>query len=214
MSHTDHTLTGKTGSDMDRSVVANLRLLLVVATLSPVAAQAEQGESRVRSALPALPSGRYSFLSEGPLEVEALRRHIEVLPYSSITLRRSGPPNLATLEKSHHSEITLDSMGELEYDGTSGATPRGRHRGTIDLFDYGRVCLLLECFLEPPQGDKAFGIEMQVAHPVVTEIIIGKRNGTERTYRNDANFGDFRFWVLQSVIENIVSQAKLTPVSE
>jgi hypothetical protein len=199
---------------MSRSVYANLVMLLVVATRSPVPAQAQQGESRVRSALPAVPSGRYSFLSEGPLEVESLRRHIEVLAYSSITMRRFGPPNLATLEEGHHSEITLDSMGELEYDGKSGATPRGRHRGTIDLFDYGRVCLLLECFLEPPQADTAFGIDAHVADPVVTEIVVREQDGTERKYRNDANFGDFRFWVLQSVIENIVSQAKLTPVSE
>lgn len=199
---------------MSRSVYANLVMLLVVATRSPVPAQAQEGESRVRSALPAIPTGRYSFLSEGPLEDGALRRHIEVLPYSSIRMRRIGPPNLATLEEGHHSEVTLHSTGELEYDGKSGATPRGRHRGTIDQFDYGRTCLLLERFLDAPQGDTAFGIEKQVAHPVLTEIVVREKDGTERTYRNDANFGDFRFWVLQSVIENIVSQAKLTPVSK
>ena len=154
--------------------------------------------------LPIQPGGKYAFLSQ-PIQTDDKRAIIESLPFRSIELQTWGQPDLSNFKNGADARVTFSRDGVPNYYGVSGVERIGKFTGEISLADYGRICLLLEC-LGVDKADTRFGREAQGSHPVIQQLTVHSRNGAAPlVYRNDLNFGDYRFWLVQSVIENIVT---------
>jgi len=159
--------------------------------------------------IPARPEGKYAFVSSIMQEEykEALR---EKIPFEFIELKQWGQGSPMTNQPGTEYRILFWRNGKAEYEGTSGVNMIGVHRGEIELAEFGRIALLLELF--EFQSEKCdVGFEVQVSHPIVAAINVGFDKGPSLTRRNANGFGDYRFWLIQSAIENAVSSIQWRP---
>ena len=159
--------------------------------------------------LPVEPQGKYAFLSH-PVDPEDEKAIIESLPFRKIELQTWGPPDLLNFEAGADAKVTFSNDGLAIYQGISGVERIGKFSGKISLSNYGRICLLLDR-LGVDKAGTSFGREFSVSHPVVQQLTVHPLNGAAPlAYRNDLNFGDYRFWLVQSVIESIVADIEWT----
>lgn len=161
----------------------------------------------------ARPSGRYQFL-RFPYENKKEAEIRASLPFRRIKLQKWGPPNLLNLTPGVNYYIEFHVSGEALLHAISGTEKDGIYKGQIDLTDYARLCLLYETLISEVNDPKEFGVEVDVSHPVISELTMtftGKK--PVRRHRNDANFGDFKFWVFENVFENIESKVKWKKVN-
>ena len=153
--------------------------------------------------LPARPTAPYEFTSGVFRDEESpvLRRAI---PYRHIELQQWGPPDLIKLEGGLNRKITLRRDGKAKYEGISGDTRIGTYTGEIDLRSYARLCVLFDAM---KISDNPIGIEVRVSHPAISQLTLQTDKADKPlVMRNDHNFGDYRFWVVESLIKQIASE--------
>jgi hypothetical protein len=153
--------------------------------------------------IPARPDGKYEFISSIVREEqkEEIRNQI---PFEFIELKQWGQGSPMDNKPGTEYRILFWRNGKAEYEGTSGVKMIGLHRGEIELTEFGRIALLLELFeFQSERCD--VGFEVQISHPTVAAINVGFDRGLNLTRRNANGFGDYRFWLTQSAIENAVS---------
>lgn len=169
------------------------------------------GEDRVAESnkrWEARPSGRYQFL-RFPYENKKEAEIRASLPIRRIKLQKWGPPDLLNLTPGVNYYIEFHVSGEAKLHVISSTEKDGIYKGQIDLPDYARLCLLYETFISEVNDPKEFGVEVNVSHPVICELTMTfASKKPARRHRNDANFGDFKFWVFENVLENIESKVK------
>lgn len=154
--------------------------------------------------IPARPEGKYEFISSMVQEEDA-RVFRERIPFEYIELKQWGQFNPFTLEPGGTEyRILLWRDGKAEYEGTTGVKMAGVHRGKIEIEEYGRLALLLELF-NFDSGKCDVGFEVTSSHPVVAAINVGFDKLDPTTRRNTNGFGDYRFWLIQSAIENVAN---------
>lgn len=167
----------------------------------------EQAEQTV--VLPVRPTGDYEFISR-LYAMDEEKQIRSKLPFDQIELKQWGQPNLQTLTPGTEYEIIFYADGRAQYLGNSGVEKIGLHTGEISLRDFGKLCLLLER-LSVGKPECKLGVQVQVSHPVVADLrvrLTGKQNLAK--YRNDTDFGDFRFWLVQSAMERTANEIKWT----
>ncbi len=187
-----------------------LKALAIFASLFCSTAFGQERERAEQTiVLPVRPTGEYEFLSR-PDTVDEEKKIRSKLPFDQIELKQWGQPNHLTLTPGTEYEIILYADGHAQYLGNSGVQKIGLHTGEISLRDFARLCLLLER-LSVGKPECKLGVQVQVSHPVVADLrvrLTGKEKLVE--YRDDTEFGDFRFWLVQSAIERIANDIKWT----
>ncbi len=157
--------------------------------------------------IPVEPTGKYAFICR-MLDNDEEQLARASLPFTKIELQVWGPPDLLTLEGGANAKITLTRDGIATYHGLSGVDRIGKFSGELNVRDYGRVCLLLERLGVTEEG-QAFGREFNVSHPVIHQLSIYLPDTKEpKVYRNDLNFGDYRFWMVQTIIEKLADDVE------
>ena len=160
--------------------------------------------------IPARPDGKYEFVSSIVHEKYA-ERFRERIPFEYIELKQWGQFDpFAHQPGGTEYRILLWRDGKAEYEGTTGVRMIGLHRGKIPLDEYGRLALLLELFkFDSEKCD--VGFEVMVSHSIVAAINVGFDKGQPLTRRNANGFGDYRFWLIQSAIENAANSITWKP---
>ena len=198
-----------------KSRVSLLLLTGVIATLLSGIASSQQSRLPSGSSLllPVVPDGKYAFLARpiGSSDSEAISN---ALPFSKIELQRWGPPDLFELKPGHDSQIILTNDGLVFYNAVHDAKRNGKFKGAVSLADFGRLCLLLDRL--GAQDEKCeLGVEVHGSNPVVAQLTVFAKGGSKpRVYRNDKNFGDYRFWLVQSVIERLIADVDWVAVND
>lgn len=183
--------------------------------------QSEEKKQPANNGWSARPWGKYKFLRvpfENKKETEIQR----TLPFRRIKLERRAPGGytLGLDGKSKGFPAVIYYMefhvtGEAVLHAISGLEKNGIYKGNISLTDYARLCLLYETLIAETGDPAKFGLEMNSSHPVISELTLTfTENKDPRKHRNDANFGDFKFWVFENVLENIESKVKWKKVEE
>ncbi|MFN5741682.1 MAG: hypothetical protein ACK5A1_08885 [Planctomyces sp.] len=163
--------------------------------------------SEIMVQLPIEPTGKYAFICR-MLDTDEEKIARASLPFTKIELQVWGPPDLLKLEGGANAKITFTRDGLATYHGLSGVDRMGKHTGELDVRDYGRICLLLER-LGVSQERQDFGREFNVSHPVIHQLSIYFPESKEpKVYRNDLNFGDYRFWMVQTIIEKLANDVE------
>jgi len=160
--------------------------------------------------IPARPEGKYDFVSS-MVQEEYAEGFRERIPFEYIELKQWGQfdPNTHEPDGTEY-RILLRRNGKAEYEGTTGVKMIGLHRGKIDIEEYGRIALLLELFkFDTEKCD--VGFEVMVSHPVVAAINVGFDKQDPMTRRNANGYGDYRFWLIQSAIENVANTVTWKP---
>lgn len=154
--------------------------------------------------IPARPEGKYEFIS-AIVQEEGARVFRERIPFEYIELKQWGQFDPFTHQPGGTEyRILLWRDGKAEYEGTTGVKMIGLHRGRIKIEEYGRLALLLELFnFDSEKCD--IGFEVPSSHPVVAAINVGFDKQDPTTRRNTNGFGDYRFWLIQSAIENVAN---------
>ena len=125
----------------------------------------------------------------------------------SIRIQEWGPPDSFLRTPGQNRTITLFRNGRAEYLGISGFDRLGKHEGKVNLFNYGKICVLLKCFLGNDLNHGSIGEEAYVSHPTTTEITVQLiSHETPLKYRNEYSFGDFKFWVIECAIIKTVDE--------
>ena len=160
--------------------------------------------------IPARPEGKYEFVSS-MVQEEYAEGFRERIPFEYIELKQWGQFDPFTHQPGGTEyRILLWRDGKAEYEGTTGVKMLGLHRGKIEIKEYGRLALLLELFkFESEKCD--VGFEVTVSHPVVAAIKVGFDKQDPITRRNANGFGDYRFWLIQSAIENVANTVTWKP---
>ena len=187
--------------------------LYIIVTLALVAvAQQKPIEVPKTSvvSIPARPEGKYDFVSS-MVQEEYAEGFRERTPFEYIELKQWGQFDPNTHEPGGTEyRILLRRNGKVEYEGTTGVKMIGLHRGKIDIEEYGRIALLLELFkFDTEKCD--VGFEVMVSHPVVAAINVGFDKQDPMTRRNANGYGDYRFWLIQSAIENVANTVTWKP---
>jgi len=161
--------------------------------------------------IPARPEGKYEFVSSlvQEAQVDGIRERI---PFEYIELKQGGQFDPFTHQPGGTEyRILLFRDGKAEYEGTTGVKMIGLHRGKIEIEEYGKLALLLELFkFDTEKCD--VGFEVMVSHPVVAAINVGFDKKDAMTRRNANGYGDYRFWLIQSAIENVATTVTWKPV--
>ncbi|WP_146678755.1 hypothetical protein [Pirellula sp. SH-Sr6A] len=155
-------------------------------------------------AIPARPEGKYGFVSSLVQEqyADGFR---EKIPFEFIELKQWGQFDPFTHEPGGTEyRILLWRDGKAEYEGTTGVEKIGLHRGEVAIEEYGKLALLLELFGFDAENCDV-GFEVMVSHPVVAAINVGFDKKDPMTRRNANGYGDYRFWLIQSAIENVAN---------
>jgi len=185
----------------------------VIVTLALVAV-AQQKPTEVPKpsvvSVPARPEGKYDFVSS-MVQEEYAEGFRERIPFEYIELKQWGQFDPNTHEPGGTEyRILLWRNGKAEYEGTTGVKMIGLYRGKIDIEEYGRIALLLELFkFDTEKCD--VGFEVMVSHPVVAAINVGFDKQDPITRRNANGYGDYRFWLIQSAIENVANTVTWKP---
>ena len=160
--------------------------------------------------IPARPEGKYDFVSS-MVQEEYAEGFRERIPFEYIELKQWGQFDPNTHEPGGTEyRILLWRNGKAEYEGTTGVKMIGLYRGKIDIEEYGRIALLLELFkFDTEKCD--VGFEVMVSHPVVAAINVGFDKQDPITRRNANGYGDYRFWLIQSAIENVANTVTWKP---
>lgn len=189
-------------------------IALGVAVMLALAAVAQQKPLELPKTsvvlIPARPEGRYEFVSS-IVQDEYAEGFREGIPFEYIELKQWGQFDSFTHQPGGTEyRILLWRNGKAEYEGTTGVRMIGLHRGKIPLDEYGRLALLLELFkFDSAKCD--VGFEVMVSHPVVAAINVGFDKEQPLTRRNANGFGDYRFWLIQSAIENAANSITWKP---
>ena len=157
--------------------------------------------------LPIEPTGKYAFICR-MLDTKEEQMARASLPFSKIELQVWGPPDLVKLKGGADAKITFTREGIATYQGLSGVDRMGTYTGELNVRDYGRICLLLERLGVTEEGQD-FGREFNVSHPVIHQLSVYLADAkVPKVYRNDLNFGDYRFWVVQTLIEKLANDVE------
>ena len=160
--------------------------------------------------IPARPEGKYEFVSS-LVQEEYAEGFRERIPFEYIELKQWGQFDPGTHQPGGTEyRILLFRDGKAEYEGTTGVKMIGLHRGKIEIEEYGKLALLLELFkFDTEKCD--VGFEVMVSHPVVAAINVGFDKKDPVTRRNANGYGDYRFWLIQSAIENVATTVTWKP---
>jgi hypothetical protein len=160
--------------------------------------------------IPSRPEGKYEFVSS-LVQEEFAEGFREKIPFEYIELKQWGQFDPSTHQPGGTEyRILLWRDGKAEYEGTTGVKMIGLYRGKIEIEEYGRLALLLELFkFDSEKCD--VGFEVMVSHPVVAAINVGFDKKDPMTRRNANGFGDYRFWLIQSAIENVANKVTWKP---
>jgi|GEM_PF-5870625 len=151
-------------------------------------------------ALPNLSEGPYEALTHPLTELEETQLR-KTLKFKTIALRVWGPPDLFLLKPGTQSEIVFSASGEALRKTVKGESMTSES-GRVPLEEYAKLSILLERLIDSDR--QSFGTIPQFSHPVVAQLTADSSfDDTREVFRNDMNFGDFRFWVFQSVMENV-----------
>lgn len=178
-------------------------LVLLVCMAAVFGSESVRQTRSQRIALPARPQGIYEFTSRvfSDEEIAALRAAI---PFRSIELKQWGPPDLINLKAGLERQITIHRDGTATYVGVSGDSRIGTYTGEVDLRAFGRLCVLLDAL---KVQDSEIGIEVQVFNPAISQLTLYADKSEEPiVLRNDRAFGDYRFWLVESLIMQISSE--------
>ncbi|MFM7932194.1 MAG: hypothetical protein ACKO9Q_31145 [Pirellula sp.] len=161
--------------------------------------------------IPARPEGKYEFVSS-LVQEEYAEGFREKIPFEYIELKQWGQFDPFTHQPGGTEyRILLWRDGKAEYEGNTGVKMIGLHRGKVDIQEFGKLALLLELFkFDSEECD--VGFEVMVSHPVVAAINVGFDNKKDPMTRRNANgYGDYRFWLIQSAIENVANKVNWKP---
>ena len=197
--------------ELDRVATA-LGVALMLALVAVVAAAQQKFIEPPKPSvvsIPARPEGKYEFVSS-IVQDEYAEGYRERIPFEYIELKQWGQLDPFTHQPGTEYRISLWRSGKAEYEGTSGVRMIGLHRGEVPLEEFGRLALLLELFkFDSEKCD--VGFEVMLSHPIVAAINVGFDKGQPLTRRNANGFGDYRFWLIQSVIENAANSITWKP---
>ena len=183
-------------------------LALLIGSRARSAGTATQDATTERTVqIPVEPTGKYAFICR-MLDNDEVQLARASLPFTKIELQIWGPPDLLKLEGGSNAKITFTRDGNATYHGLSGVDRIGKYTGELDVRAYGRICLLLERLGVTEEG-QGFGREFNVSHPVIHQLSIYLPDSKEpNVYRNDLNFGDYRFWMVQTIIEKLADDVE------
>ncbi len=144
---------------------------------------------------------RYWFLYEPnwPHSEQATTAAREGLPFEAITLERMHGMGMRNYS------VTLRRDGTALFDGTRLLAPVGICKGTVDLNDFGRLCLLIERFnLEKLPEDAR---EQDVGHGMdggAVTIHVTRTGGTVYAEKRDIeSCGPIELWAIQMAIDAV-----------
>jgi hypothetical protein len=133
----------------------------------------------------------------------------------SIAIQQWGPPDTLNLKPGYNRLVTFRSDGKATYKGISGVQRIGTYQGEIDAIEFGKLCVLLECFLGHDLAGDAIGREVAISQPVVSQLVIGTSDKAEQLkFRNDRNFGDFRFWVVECALIRYIDEIEWKEIDQ
>ncbi|WP_298863145.1 hypothetical protein [uncultured Gimesia sp.] len=154
------------------------------------------------------PSGKYEFL-RFPYAEEKEAAIRAALPIRRFKLQIFGAADVLNGSPAVNYYIEFHVSGKALLHAISGTEKSGIYAGKISLTDYARLCLLYETMIAEAGGPEKFGYEIKSSHPVISKLtLIFADQSPVRQHRNDANFGDFKFWVFENVMKNIESEVK------
>ena len=151
--------------------------------------------------------GPYSFLSE-PIKEDDIELIRDSLPIKSFDFKKSGPPDLFNLEPSVRYQIEFKKDGTAIYRGFNGVEKIGIYSGKIELSDFVRLSFLYEELTRNIDKSDEFGKVPGYSHAVISRLVVDFKNGKSNVHRDDSNFGDLRFWVLENAIQRIAYETK------
>ncbi|MEZ5943822.1 MAG: hypothetical protein R3C18_20695 [Planctomycetaceae bacterium] len=159
------------------------------------------------------PSGTYAFLGQ-PFQEDEANRIRQSLPIKSFHFQKIGPPDLLNLKAGTRYKIEFHRDGSARYHGHSGVEKLGVYSGNIDLFDYGRLCLLFETLMKEVGPAGKLGDVPGYSDPVISRLTIQFADDQKIECQDDSNFGDFRFWVLENAIQRISFETEWTKIAD
>ncbi len=197
--------------------------LITIATLSLVAAssaaqepdipvpplsrgQIEGGTASIT--IPIRPTGKYTFLS-GFIPTTEQEKVRETLPFDWIEIQWTNPGSFMNRIPPKDFRIRVNCDGTASYITGSFGDDEFK-TGKIGLREYGSCCLLLEQFgVGKPNCD--LGRTVAVSHPVESILVVKPKSQDEMSFRNADSVGDYRFWIIESILKKIGQDIQWTP---
>ncbi|MCR9211956.1 MAG: hypothetical protein NXI28_27360 [bacterium] len=147
--------------------------------------------------IPIRPTGKYKFLA-GFIPTSEEEKVRDSLPYEWIEIRWMIPGQL------YKNVPPVDHRLRLNRDGTASYVTGSfgddvTRSATVELDDFGRYCLLLEQ-LGIGDGHCDLGRTVAISHPVESILRVKPVNGALLTFRNADRLGDYRFWLVKTVL--------------
>lgn len=151
--------------------------------------------------------GPYSFIKE-PINGNDIEQIRDSLPIKSFDLKKSAPPDLFKLEPGVRYQIKFKKDGTAIYRGFKGVEKIGVYSGKIELLDFARLSFLYEELTKSIDEGDELGKVPSYSHSVISELRVDFKNGKKIEHKDDSNFGDLRFWILENAIQRIASETK------
>jgi hypothetical protein len=178
-------------------------VLVVVVTSGCTSRDGEMADRATEE--PAVPP-RYQPFFDGSIDEGAEKAVLQALPYRSITLQRTGcfgpcPVYTVTLR----SDLSATLVAEEFLD------PQGTFVGEVDLFDYGRLCYLIERI-----GFSSFKPRYSASWTdAATETVtVTLTDGRQLAVSDYGGVGPVELWALMEVIDNLRTHIEWTAAEE
>lgn len=136
----------------------------------------------------------YRPLFEGGISEGKAKTLLELLPFKTITLRRTECFGSCPVY-----DLTLHSDGRAELKAVSGLDKKGDFEGTVNLFSYGKLCYLMEQLHFTEFKPRYDGNWTDAA----TVIVTATTGNEEFSVSDYSEIGPIELWAIQQTIDNI-----------
>ena len=150
----------------------------------------------------------YAFLNSNHSDADSLETAVQSLPFDEIQLERTecygNCPSYV---------ITLRRDGTATYVGRSHVEKLGKYSGSVNGFDFGKLCWAIEKWdlwnLDPRTFESG-----TVDHPTTTLRIKKQNNETPTEILEDGLPGPIELWVVQNSIDQIAARITWRPAQD
>ena len=156
-------------------------------------------------AIPIRPTGKYKFLA-GFIPTSEVEKVRDSLPYDWIEVEWMIPGQLYKNVPPVDHRLRLHRDGSASYVTGSFGDDVTR-TASVELDDFGRYCLLLE---QLGIGDDHcdLGRTVAISHPVESILRVKPVDAAPLSFRNADRLGDYRFWLVKTVLLQQVNAIK------
>ena len=102
--------------------------------------------------------------------------------------------------------------GHAIYSGDAGTARVGNYTGDIEIFEFGKLCLLAEQICATRDQAPELGFEVQRLD--LTKIELTSADESTLTFYNSPAAGDYRLWLLEYAIEGVAGEIEWASSSD